>query len=96
MGSSCHESRPCLKKVTRPIRPPARKKQHLSRPTRSRDSMADPSGGSSNIVDVDLLLACAIGLVAVAVVAILVELEADTLVALVAVGVCLVDLRVLG
>lgn len=49
-----------------------------------------------NIVDVNLLLARAIGLVRVAVVAVLVELEANALVALVAVCVGLVDLCVLG
>ena len=56
--------------------------------------MADRVLGSSNVVNVDLLLA---GLVfRVGAVAVLVELEADALVALVAVGVGLVDLCVLG
>jgi len=50
----------------------------------------------SNVVDVNLLLAGTISLVRVAVVAILVKLKPDTLVALVAVCVGLVDLCVLG
>lgn len=84
--------------------PPARKKQHLSSPapatakqqprSKSRDSMADLNSSPSNVVNVNLLLAGTVGLVRVAVVAILVELKTDTLVALVAVGVCLVDLCV--
>jgi hypothetical protein len=52
--------------------------------------------GSSNVVNVDLLLAGAVSIVAVRVVAVLVELEADALVTLVAVCVGLVDLCVLG
>jgi hypothetical protein len=62
--------------------------------SKSRDSMADLNPSPSNVVNVNLLLAGTVGLVRVAVVAILVELETDTLVALVAVGVCLVDLCV--
>jgi len=50
----------------------------------------------SNVVDVNLLLAGTISLVRVAVVAVLVKLEPDTLVALVAICVGLVDLCVLG
>ena len=58
--------------------------------------MADMWWSRSDVVNVDFLLAGAVGLVRVAVVAVLVKLEADALVALVAVGVCLVDLCVLG
>jgi hypothetical protein len=58
--------------------------------------MADRFVGSSNVVDVDLLLASASLVFRVGAVAVLVELEADALVALVAVGVGLVDLCVLG
>jgi hypothetical protein len=49
-----------------------------------------------DIIDINLLLGAALGFVRVAVVAVLVELETDTLVALVAVGVGLVDLCVFG
>lgn len=56
--------------------------------------MADLSPQHLNIVDINLLLG-AIGLVRVAVVAVLVEFEANALVALVAVCVGLVDLCVL-
>jgi hypothetical protein len=59
--------------------------------------MADLSSHHSprlDVVDVDLLLAGAVGFVRVAVVSVLVKLEADALVALVAVGVGLVDLCV--
>jgi hypothetical protein len=86
--------------------PPARKKQHLSSPapataeqqprSKSRDSMADLSTSPSNVVNINLLLAGTISLIRVAVVAVLVELETDALVALVAVGICLVDLCVFG
>ena len=86
--------------------PPARKKQHLSSPapatakqqpqSRSRDSMADLRTSPSNVVNINLLLASAVSLVRIAVVAVLVELETDALVALVAVRVCLVDLCVFG
>jgi hypothetical protein len=58
--------------------------------------MADRFLGSSNVVNVDLLLAGARLVFRVGAVAVLVELEADALVALVAVGVGLVDLCVLG
>jgi hypothetical protein len=58
--------------------------------------MADRFLGSSNVVNVDLLLAGAGLVFRVGAVAVLVELEADALVALVAVGVGLVDLCVLG
>ena len=51
---------------------------------------------SLDVVDVDLLLAGAVGLVLRVRVAVLVELETDALVALVAVRVCLVDLCVFG
>jgi hypothetical protein len=57
--------------------------------------MADLPTKRLDIVDINLLLAT-LGLVRVAVVAVLVELETDALVALVAVGVGLVDLCVLG
>ena len=86
--------------------PPARKKQHLSSPapatakqqpqSKSRDSMADLRAPPSNVVNIYLLLAGAVCLVRVAVVAVLVELETDALVALVAVCVGLVDLCVFG
>jgi hypothetical protein len=49
-----------------------------------------------DIVDINILLAGAVSLVRVAVVAVLVELEANALVALVAIRVGLVDLCVLG
>lgn len=68
----------------------------------SQDSMAEPnvvdphSAHISDVVNVNLLLTCAIGLVLGFRVAVLVELKADTLVALVAVCVGLVDLCVLG
>lgn len=59
--------------------------------------MAEPNvSNTSNVVNVNLLLARAVSLVRVGVVAVLVELEADALVALVAVRVGLVDLCVLG
>jgi hypothetical protein len=59
--------------------------------------MADQCWGSSNVVNVNLLLAGTASLVfRVGAVAVLVELEADALVALVAVRVGLVDLCVLG
>ena len=84
--------------------PPARKKQHLSSPapatakqqprSKSRDSMADLCTSPSNVVNINLLLAGTVSLVRVTVVAVLVELETDALVALIAVGVCLVDLCV--
>lgn len=51
---------------------------------------------SLDVVDVDLLLAGAVGLVLRVRVAVLVELEADALVAHLAVRVGLVDLCVLG
>lgn len=97
----------CARKQKSRNRPPARKKQHLSRPaltrqrqpSESRDSMADTTGEAYivlNVVNINLLLAGAVGVVRVAVVAVLVELEADALVALVAVGVGLIDLCVLG
>jgi hypothetical protein len=57
--------------------------------------MADLLPQRLDIIDVNLLLA-ALGLVRIAVIAVLVELEADALVALVAVGIGLVDLCVLG
>lgn len=57
--------------------------------------MADPLRLRLNVVDVDFLFATRL-LFRFAVVAVLVELEADALVALVAVRVCLVDLCVLG
>lgn len=70
----------------------------------SQDSMAEPNllhrprSNTLDVVNVDLLLAGAgaIVLFGVGVVAVLVELETNTLVALVAVRVCLVDLCVLG
>ena len=73
----------------------------------NRDSMAEPSVPIPNIsntpeswpldvVDVDLLLAGAVSLVRRVRVAVLVELEANALVSLVAVCVGLVDLCVLG
>ena len=58
--------------------------------------MADLRASHSNVVNINLLLAGAVGLVRIAVVAVLVELETDALVALVAVRVCLVDLCVFG
>lgn len=58
--------------------------------------MADLRASSSNVVNINLLLASAVGLIRIAVVAVLVELETDALVALVAVGVCLVNLCVFG
>jgi hypothetical protein len=59
--------------------------------------MADLSSTERlDIVDINLLLGAALGLVRVAVVAVLVELETNALVALVAVGVGLVDLCVFG
>jgi hypothetical protein len=59
--------------------------------------MADLSSTERlDIIDINLLLGAALGLVRVAVVAVLVELETDALVALVAVGVGLVDLCVFG
>ena len=58
--------------------------------------MADLNPSPSNVVNVNLLLAGTVGLVRVAVVAVLVKLEPDTLVALVAVCIGLVDLCVLG
>tara|TARA_R110002003_G_scaffold9_14_gene477 strand:- start:18364 stop:18555 length:192 start_codon:yes stop_codon:yes gene_type:complete len=57
--------------------------------------MADLLPQRLDIIDVNLLLA-ALGLVGIAVIAVLVELETDALVALVAVGIGLVDLCVLG
>jgi hypothetical protein len=56
--------------------------------------MADPIHLPSNIVDIELLAVVAV--FRVAVVAVLVELEADALVALVAVRVGFVDLCVFG
>jgi hypothetical protein len=58
--------------------------------------MADFFHKPLDIVDINLLLARAISLRRVAVIAVLVELEANALVALVAICVCLVDLCVLG
>lgn len=58
--------------------------------------MADLVSFLLDVVNIDLLLAGAVGFIRVAVVAVLVELEADALVALVSVCVRLVDLRVLG
>lgn len=58
--------------------------------------MADLRTSPSNVVNINLLLAGAVGLVRIAVVAVLVELETDALVALVAVRVGLVDLCVFG
>jgi len=58
--------------------------------------MAEPLCSFLDIVDINVLLAGAISLVRVAIIAVLVELEANTLVALVAICVCLVDLCVLG
>lgn len=55
-----------------------------------------PESWPLDVVDVDLLLAGAVSLVRRVRVAVLVELEADALVALVAVCVGLVDLCVLG
>lgn len=85
------------------IHPPARKKQHLSS-SALRNTAAETAWRSSSVstrlrldvVNVNVLLACAVGLVAAVRVAVLVELEADALVALVAVRVGLVDLCVLG
>jgi hypothetical protein len=57
--------------------------------------MADLPTKRLDIIDINLLLA-ALSLVRVALVTVLVELEADALVALVAVGVGLVDLCVFG
>lgn len=57
--------------------------------------MADLLHKPLNVVNVNLLLAT-LGVVRVAVVTVLVELEANALVALVAVGIGLVDLCVLG
>lgn len=83
------------------IHPPARKKQHLSS-SALHDTAAETAWRSSSVstfrldvVNVNVLLA-AVGLVAAIRVAVLVELEADALVALVAVRVGLVDLCVLG
>jgi len=58
--------------------------------------MADLRTSPSNVVNINLLLASAVSLVRIAVVAVLVELETDALVALVAVCVGLVDLCVFG
>lgn len=58
--------------------------------------MADSFNKRLDIVDIDLLLAGAVSLRGVAVVSVLIELEADALVTLVAVCVRLVDLCVLG
>jgi hypothetical protein len=86
------------------IRPLARK-QHLSSPAprHAEKARAETAwrtlidSSYSNVVDVNLLLSAgALVLVRIAVVAVFVELEADALVALVAVRVRLVDLCVLG
>jgi len=70
-------------------------RSHVSRRTgKSQNSMADPIHHPSNIVDIKLLLLAVFRVVRV--VAVLVELEADALVALVAVRVGLVDLCVFG
>ncbi len=55
-----------------------------------------PTVNKLDVVNVNLLLASAVSIVFGVGVAVLVELETDALVALIAVGVCLVDLCVLG
>lgn len=88
------------------IHPPARKKQHLSSSAPCATQQPRQHGGTLcpradaphalDVVNVNLLLAGAVLVFRVGVVAVLVELEADALVALVAVRVCLVDLCVFG
>jgi hypothetical protein len=95
-------TRPCCKPSARsqeaafePPSPLTASTSHMSAETAWR-SHATTRLFSLDVVNVEFLLAAALGIARVAVVAVLIELEADALVALVAVRVCLVDLCVLG